>query len=126
MTVKDGSSVAELVNGNLPNICPRWIQKSIPPTQTTARYRGKYEGCYSYDGILAKGVSEVRVELSIALKHREPTGDPLTNRFQSQEEAFTQFIGLENPIRGEYCRSDRLERDLLPCVSCGPLIPIHP
>ena len=82
-------STNNLINGNMPNICPRWITKNIAPTQTTNRYRGKYDGCYSYDGLIAKGVSDVRLELYINIKHREPTGDPLTNKFQSQDPNFS-------------------------------------
>ena len=90
-----------------------------PPTQTTSRYRGKYDGCYSYDGLIVKGVSDVRIELYINLKHRTPVGDPISNLFQSQDPRFTKNIGMFRPVSGTYCRSDQTDRALLPCTVCG-------
>ena len=111
-----------LINGNMPNICPRWVKREITPTGTTPRYRGKYDGCTSYDGLILKGVSDVRIELYIDLQHREPTGDPLTNLFQSQNPDYVQYIGQERPIRGEYCRSDSPGDGVsIPCTQCGLL-----
>ena len=113
------SMLGNLLNGNMPNICPRWVTKDIPPTQTTSRYRGTYDGCYSYDGFIVKGVSDVRIELYINTFHREPTGDPLTNLFQSQDPQYMQYIGKERPVKGSYCRSDIENNPSIPCVTCG-------
>jgi hypothetical protein len=130
-------SIENFFDGNYPYICPSYVKKDVAPTETTNRYRGKYmhngKGCYSYDGIIKRGVSDVQIQLFISLRSRSPAGDPTNNRYNGDNIAYKNYNHPYNykPVTGNFIRSDNVDlkyycsidnRDNLPAnlIYAGP------